>query len=133
MSGVCRLTSEDCKNFYEMHFFNIYISKVEALPQLFIECASQTGQPKSSEEEFAVIQAKGLAAGELKSSILHSIKRVTIQVQEEAQLGSQAAYADSVRLVLLTSIAFGVIACTCCALMPNIKNCVTQRSEVDIH
>ena len=83
--------------------------------------------------DFPKIYANGLAAGEVQASMFEGIKGVNMQVLEQAQLGSRYAYADSVRLVWLTSIAFSVIAYIYCPLLPNIKKFLTKRVAVDIH
>ena len=115
-------------------YFNIFNNKLKILlPEYLVKYATKAGLPKSSGAQFAKIYAKGLAAGEVTESMFVGVKGVSAQVLEQASLGSRYAYADSVRLVWLTSIAFGVIACVCCALLPNIKKFLTKRVAVDIH
>ena len=83
--------------------------------------------------DFAKIYAKGLTTGSITPAMFAGVKGVDTQVLQQAQLGSRFAYANSLRLVWYVSIAFGSIACICCALLPNIKNFLTKRVAVDIH
>lgn len=115
-------------------YFNIYNNKVKVLlPQYLLEYATTAGLPPSSAKEFVTIYAKALTAGTLKPSLFANIPGVTAQVLQSAEIGYRWAFVHSVRLVWYTSIAFGVIACVCCALLPNIRNFMTNRVAVDIH
>ena len=115
-------------------YFSIYNNKLNTLlPEYLVEYAMKAGLPQSSSTDFAKVYVKGLAAGRIKVSMFTGVMGVNQQVLESAELGSRFAYADSVRLVWYTCIAFGSIACVCCALLPNIKKLLTKRVAVDIH
>ena len=57
--------------------------------------------------------------------MFEGIKGVNMMMLEHAQLGIQWVCAGSMRLVWMTSIAIGVIACVCSVLLPNMSKYLT--------
>lgn len=109
------------------------LNKVESDSKRVAEYAVKAGLPQPSAVHFAAAYAKASAAGDIKPFVFAGVRGFNAQVFDRGMLGVGYTYADSLRLVWYASIAFGCIACVCCAFIPNIKKFSTRRTALDIH
>ena len=107
-------------------YYNIFATKLtQKLPIKVAEYAIKAGLPLSSAEAFVGIF---LTTPERAASV----PGVTPAVLVGAAKGMQWAYAESLKYVWFTSIAFGSIAIICTVLLPSTKKYQTNRVAVQI-
>lgn len=108
-------------------YYNVFANKLaKKLPQLVAQYAIKAGLPASSATEFVgtflTIPANA-----------SSISGVTPAIMAAAEKGSQWAYSESLRMVWLVSIPFGVCAIIACLFIGNTKAFMTNRVAARIH
>ncbi|KAH7384489.1 major facilitator superfamily domain-containing protein [Pyrenochaeta sp. MPI-SDFR-AT-0127] len=109
-------------------YYNIFITKLtQKLPVLTAKFAIAAGLPLTSVEAFV-----GLFLTTPAKLATTPIEGVTPAVIAGATKGTQWAYAESLKYVYLTSIAFGVMACLCTILLPSTKKYQTNRIAVHL-
>jgi hypothetical protein len=107
-------------------YYNIFATKLaKRLPLNVAAFALAAGLPETSLEQFV---GAFFAAPET----LASVPGVTPAVIAGATKGTQWAYSESLKVVWLTSIAFGSMAIVCCILLPSTKKYQTNRVAVQI-
>lgn len=104
-------------------YYNVFINKLLAqLPIYVATYAIEAGLPLTSAEEFVTLFLTDPA--ELVKS---SIPGLTPEVVQAGILGSQFAYADSLKYVWYTSIAFGALSIVACLFLGDISKYMTNR------
>jgi hypothetical protein len=102
-------------------YYNIFINKLGAkLPADIAEYAIKAGLPVSSAPEFVttfLTNATGLA----------DVRGVSPEIIAAGALGSQWAFADSLKYIFYTSIPFGVLALIAAFLLGDITPYMTNR------
>lgn len=102
-------------------YYNIFINKLEAkLPAEIAAYAIQAGLPVADATEFVttfLTNATGLA----------SVAGVNSTIIAAGALGSQWAFADSLKYVFYTSIPFGVLALIAACFLGDIVPYMTNR------
>jgi hypothetical protein len=107
-------------------YYNIFATKLaKRLPLNVATFALAAGLPATSLEQFV---GTFLTAPET----LATVPGVTQAVIAGATKGTQWAYSESLKVVWLTSIAFGSMAIVCCILMPSTKKYQTNRVAVQL-
>ena len=105
-------------------YYNVFIQKVTPrLPTYIAEYAIEAGLPISSAKLFVETLL-------LDPTKILTVPGVTPKVLAAATYGSQWAYADSLRYVWYTSIAFGICAIICAGFLPSTKKYQTNRVAV---
>ncbi|KAK5685652.1 hypothetical protein LTR17_027036 [Elasticomyces elasticus] len=105
-------------------YYNIFAGKLKVkLPALVAEYAIKAGLPLAQAELFV---GTYLTA----PTEVSKIPGITAEILEGALTGSQWAYAESLRYVWYTSIAFGICAMIAAAFIPNTKKFQTNRVAV---
>ena len=109
-------------------YYNIFINKITAkLPAYVGLYAVKAGLPISSAEMFVEMY---LTAPQKLSTT--PIPGLTAAVVQAAGLGSSWAYAESLKYVWYTSIAFGGLSIIACIFLGDISNYMTNRIAADI-
>ena len=102
-------------------YYNIFINKLEAkLPAEVVSYAIQAGLPPGSAVDFVttfLTDPTGLA----------SVSGVTPSIIAAGALGSQWAFADSLKYIFYTSIPFGVLALIASWFLGDISPYMTNR------
>jgi hypothetical protein len=107
-------------------YYNIFANKLKTnLPAYVAQYAIGAGLPAADVEKF-VIGYLTSPAEALK------FPGATPEIVEAATLGSRWAYAESLRYVWYTSIAFGSMACILCLFMPSIRKYGTNRIAAEL-
>lgn len=102
-------------------YYNVFINKLTPrLPAYVGEWAVEAGLPVS---EATVFVETFLGAPEK----IAEVPGVTPAIINAATIGSRWAYADSLKYVWLTSIAFGCCAIVACLFIGNISKYMTNR------
>jgi hypothetical protein len=110
-------------------YSNIFTNKLTTkLPILVAQYASQAGLPETSLMEFVT----GFLAIPPDPSIAN-IPGVTTEVIAAAALGTQWAYAESLRFVFIASIPFGVLAVVSSLFVRDIHEFMTNRVVAHLH
>lgn len=107
-------------------YYNVFANRLKTkLPAYVAVRALQAGLPATELKEFleTFLTVPAQAA---------TLNGVTPAILEAAVLGSRWAYADSIRYVWYTSIAFGSVACILCLFMPSIRKYGTNRVAVEL-
>ena len=105
-------------------YYNVFVQKLTPrLPTSIATYAIKAGLPPASAEAFV---------GTLLTdpTKIMSIPGVTAKVLAAATYGSQWAYAESLKYVWYTSIAFGICAIICVAFLPSTAKYQTNRVAV---
>ncbi|KAK1043777.1 hypothetical protein LTR74_018395 [Friedmanniomyces endolithicus] len=109
-------------------YYNVSINKLTAkLPVFVATFAVKAGLPLTSATEFVTLFLT--APNELASA---NIPGLTETVVAAATLGSQYAYAESLKYVWYTSIAFGVLSIMACLFLGDISKYMTNRIAANI-
>lgn len=107
-------------------YYNIFINKLTPrLPAYIAKYAIEAGLPITEATEFVETYLGAPAQ-------LASVPGVTEQIIEAAAIGSRWAYAESLKYVWLTSIAFGGCAIIACLFIGNISKYMTSRVAAKI-
>ncbi|KAK5725874.1 hypothetical protein LTR15_004064 [Elasticomyces elasticus] len=105
-------------------YYNIFAGKLKVkLPALVAEYAIKAGLPLAQAELFVVTYLTA-------PTEVSKLPGITAEILEGALTGSQWAYAESLRYVWYTSIAFGICAMIAAAFIPNTKKFQTNRVAV---
>lgn len=105
-------------------YYNIFVTKLATrLPAYVAEYAVEAGLPLTEAKLFV----ETLLLDPTKAL---SVPGVTPKILAAAQYGSRWAYADSLKYVWYTSIAFGLCSMVCCALLPSTRKYQTNRVAV---
>lgn len=109
-------------------YYNIFATKLtKNLPDYVADYAIKAGLPLTSATEFVTLfltNPKALATARIPG--------MTPAVIAGATKGTQWAYAESLKYVWFTSIAFGSMAIICTILLPSTKKYQTNRVAVQI-
>jgi hypothetical protein len=97
-----------------------------SLPELVAKYAINAGLPVSSATEFVGTYLTVPANAT-------NIAGVTTEILAAALKGSQWAYSESLRMVWLISIPFGVCAIVACCFIGNTQKFMTNRVAARIH
>ena len=109
-------------------YYNIFINKVTPkLPAYVGLFAVEAGLPLTSVKEFVTLFLT--APTELATT---KIPGLTPAVVQAAVVGSRWAYAESLKYVWYTSIAFGGLSIVACVLLGNISKYMTNRIAANI-
>jgi hypothetical protein len=109
-------------------YYNIFINKVAvALPATVGLYAVKAGLPMSSASAFVTVF---LTAPEKLATT--NIPGLTSAVVQAAIIGARWAYADSLKYVWYTSIAFGGLSIVACLFLGNIIKYMTNRITVNV-
>lgn len=96
------------------------------LPSYVAAAASQAGLPQSSLESFMqAFLGKDEAA-------LSQIAGVSPSIISAAATALQQAFADSVRIVYIIAVPFGVIACVACCFLGDMKKTMNYRVDAPV-
>ena len=107
---------------------NIFMTKLKnKLPTYIALYAVKAGLPLTSAKEFVELFVK--APQQLATA---KIRGLTPAVIQAATLGSRTAYADSLKDVWYTSIAFGLLSIICCIFLGNNSKFITNRIAANI-
>lgn len=107
-------------------YYNVFVNKLATeLPAYVAKYAIAAGLPVSSATEFVTTF---LTAPET----IGSMEGVTADMVAAAAKGSQWAYSQSLRMVWLVSIPFGVLAIIGCCLIGNTSRFMTNRVATHI-
>lgn len=107
-------------------YYNVFANKLKAaLPANIAQYAIEAGLPVAEAETF--VGTFLTVPGDIAK-----IPGVNATVVEAATLGSRWAYAESLRYVWYTSIAFGSLAIILCLFIPSIRKYSTNRIAVQI-
>lgn len=110
-------------------YSNIFTNKLTTkLPALVAQYAAEAGLPDSSLTEFVT----GFLATPPDPS-LADIPGVTTEVLAAAALGTQWAFADSLKFVFIASIPFGVLAVVLSFFVRNLHTYMTDRVVAHLH
>lgn len=102
-------------------YYNVFINKLTPkLPAYVAEWAIKAGLPIAD----APLFVETFFGAPTK---IASVPGVTAEIIEAATIGTRWAYADSLKYVWLTSIAFGVCAIVACLFIGNITKYMTNR------
>lgn len=102
-------------------YYNVFINRLTPrLPAYVAQWAIEAGLPVSQAETFV-----GLFLTE--PSELSAVPGVTPAMIHAGSIGSRWAYAESLKYVWLTSIAFGACAIVACIFLGNISKYMTNR------
>ena len=105
-------------------YYNVFVQKLTPrLPTYVAEYAIKAGLPVSSAKLFVEILFT-------EPTKILTVPGVTPKVLAAATYGSQWAYAESLKYVWYTSIAFGICAICCAAFLPSTKKYQTNRVAV---
>ncbi|KAF2099119.1 MFS general substrate transporter [Rhizodiscina lignyota] len=105
-------------------YYNIFEEKLKARLPIYVgQYAVQAGLSLANAKIFVETYL-------LDPTDITKIPGVTPQILAAAMKGSQWAYAESLRYVWWTSIAFGVLSMACAAMLPNTKKFQTNRVAV---
>lgn len=107
-------------------YYNVFANKLKkALPTNIATFAIGAGLPVTEAEAF-------VGTFLTKPADIAKIPGVNAAVIEAATLGSRWAYAESLRYVWYTSIAFGCLAIILCLFIPSIRKYSTNRIAVQL-
>lgn len=107
-------------------YYNVFISKLkEKLPVYVAEFAVEAGLPPAEVVPFATAFLTDQAA-------LVQIPGITPLIIEAATIGSRWAYAEGLKYVFLTSIAFGSCSIVLAAFVGDISKYMTDRVAATI-
>ena len=107
-------------------YYNVLSNKLKSkLPAYIAAHAIQAGLPASDVEVF-------LTTFLTEPEKVAEFSGVTPAIINAAVLGSRWAYADSLRYVWYTSIAFGSLAIVLCLFMPSIRKYSTNRIAAEL-
>jgi hypothetical protein len=108
-------------------YYNVYVNKLTGqLPKMVAKYAIDAGLPNSSVTEFVGTYLTAPA----NTSSIHG---VTSAILEAASMGERWAYSESLRMVWLVSIPFGVCAILACCFIGNTSQYMTNRVAARIH
>jgi hypothetical protein len=109
-------------------YYNIFINKLTSkLPTYVGTYAVEAGLPLISVTDFV-----GLFLTAPQELATVPIPRLTPAVVQAATLGSRWAYAESLKYVWYTSIAFGGLSIIACVFLGNISKYMTNRIAANI-
>ena len=102
-------------------YYNVFVNRLTTrLPAFIAQWAVEAGLPIAQAETFVVTYLTAPAE-------LASLPGVTPEMIYAGSIGSRWAYADSLKYVWLSSIAFGICAIIACIFLGNIKKYMTNR------
>ena len=114
-------------------YFNVFNNKITSnLPAYIVQYAVQAGLPPAQAMNF-VEAFVGVNPAMPDAAAAAKVPGSSTAIVEQASLGIRWAYADSLKYVWYTSVAFGIVSIICCALLPNIRRFMTNRVAVDVH
>ncbi|OAP64846.1 hypothetical protein AYL99_00818 [Fonsecaea erecta] len=103
-------------------YYNIFVNKLKSkLPAYVARSAVRAGLPVAGAAEFVEVFVGGSLAE------LARLPGVNKQIIAAASLASRWAYADSLKYIWLTSIAFGGCAIVACMFLGNVSRYMTDR------
>ena len=109
-------------------YYNVFINKITTkLPAYVGLYAVQAGLPVTSATEFVTLF---LTAPQQLA--MAQIPGLTPEIVQAAVLGSSFAYADSLKYVWYTSIAFGGLSIVACLFLGDISKYMTNRIAANI-
>ncbi|KAK1044527.1 hypothetical protein LTR12_018046 [Friedmanniomyces endolithicus] len=109
-------------------YYNVFINKLTAKLPVFVGTfAVKAGLPLTSATQFVTLFLT--APEELASA---DIPGLTEAVVAAATLGSQYAYAESLKYVWFASIAFGALSIAACLFLGDISKYMTNRIAANI-
>ena len=97
------------------------------LPAYVAKAATATGLPVSSVP--AVIAS--LVDGDALS--LSQVPGINPQIIAQAMEAFKQAYADSLRVIFIIAVPFGVVACVACCFLGDLKDTMTSRIDAPIN
>jgi len=107
-------------------YYNVFANKLKTrLPTNIAQYAIEAGLPVGDAEAF-------VGTFLTKPTEILKVPGVNATIIEAATLGSRWAYAESLRYVWYTSIAFGTLACILSLFMPSIRKYCTNRIAVQV-
>jgi hypothetical protein len=107
-------------------YYNIFVNKLSTrLPAYVARYAIQAGLPVHEADTFVETFLT-------VPTQIGTIPGVNSAIIQAATLGYQWAYADSLRYVWYTSIAFGSLAVVLCLFLPNIQKYGTNRIAAEL-
>jgi hypothetical protein len=107
-------------------YYNIFINKITTnLPKYVAEFAIQAGLPLVDAETFVAIY---LTAPQK----IASAPGVTSIILEGAALGTRWAYAEILKYIWLSSIAFGSCAIIACLFIGDVSKYMTNRIAAEV-
>ena len=107
-------------------YYNVYSNKLKTkLPAYVAQRVIQAGLPVADAEDFVA----SFLTTPAEAAKLPGVDAAIIQA---ATLGYRWAYADSLRYVWYTSIAFGSLAIILCLFMPSIRKYGTNRIAAEL-
>lgn len=109
-------------------FYNIFVSKLTSkLPAMVAEYALEAGLPATSTVLFVTDFLTGA------TDALGKVPGVNEKILAAAVLGSEWAYAESLKWVFITSIPFGVLALVASFFLGDVNKYMTNRIAADLH
>ena len=107
-------------------YYNIFINKITTnLPKYVAEFAILAGLPLVNAETFVEIYL-------LAPQNIASVPGVTSVILEGAALGTRWAYAESLKYIWLSSIAFGGCAIITCLFIGDVSKYLTNRIAAEV-
>jgi hypothetical protein len=107
-------------------YYNVFVNKLKTkLPAKVAQYAIDAGLPTADALSFVETFLT-------KPAEVTQVPGVNAAIIKAASLGSRWAYAESLRYVWYTSIAFGTVACVLSLFIPSIRKYYTNRIAVQV-